>query len=399
MKPCRKSLFIISVLAAFVILSCSEKGGPASRRAESPEPDLPVLPGKSRDHSWFAFSNGGFVSATLPQNSALQSMRPWTESVRISAAATGPDGNGYLLVNHVGALVFEKRANPTIINDKQLLSSATASNLVFSGGNPFFTLSRNMTFNRAEDLYSANSPGSLGSNRPYLVRISTDSKMLYPCVTYGDLELEEGEEVAGSFFDGEKWLSSVKREGRDTVTSEEKVEFRYVRWDSLQDFASLSAQTRPGKLLVDDCTEEEYLSPARPADFSAAPERLRRLLSSIPDSFDFTVTVGAPGGSSPRHYAHGSMSTPTEARAIVADSWICSVFADGTTYFAGKLGGGLLVNGGGTVAFRLPKLPKNYFYTDFCISGDYLVVGWEENDFYKTGRSGFITVDMAELFR
>ena len=398
MKSYRKTFFIISILTAFVILSCNEKDNATNRRAQSPDPNLPAMPGKSSDHSWYAFSNGGFVQATLPQNSAIQSMKPWTESIRISAAGTNLDGNGYLLVNHIGALVFEKKENPTIINDKQLLSKSTASNLVFSNGNAFFTLSKNPLFNHSIEDYSTSSEGAFGSVRPYLIRINADNKLLYPCITYGDLELEDDEEIVGSHYDGERWISSIKSEEKDVVTNEDKVNFRYIRWDSLQDFALLSAQTRAGKVVIDECTEDDYLAVNIPADFSTAPERLKTLLSSIPSSFDFTVTLGKIGGTSPSHFAHGSMATPTEAHALMADDWICAVFADGTTYFCGSVGK-KIINGGKTVAFRLPKLPKNYFYTDFCISGDIFVVGWEENDFYKTGRSGFLTVNLSELFK
>mgnify|MGYP006916054600 CR=1 FL=1 len=386
----------------FVILSCQKNGEIAissNKKAQSPEPNLPTLPARAKDHSWYAFSNGGFVKASLPQNSAIQSMKPWTESVRISAGATGLDGNGYMLVNHVGALIFEKKENPTIINDKQLLSKSTASNLIFSGGNAYFTLSKNALFNRADDS-GVFEQGANGSNRPYLVRISTESKMLYPCITYGDLGIASGEEIAGSRFNGNEWISAIKSEEIDAETGEDKVEFRFIRWDSLQDFATLSAQTRPGKIILDECSEENYLEPNRPKDFSKAPERLKNLLSSIPDSFDYSVSLRLPGGSSPELFSHGSMASPTEARAIIAEDWICAIFADGTTYFSGAIGEGKhTINGGKTVAFRLPKLPKNYFYTDFCLSDNILVVGWEENDFYKTGRSGFLTVNMAALFR
>lgn len=393
MKSCKKSFFIISILASFVILSCKEKSIDATT-SQSPEPNLPVLPKSAKDHSWFAFANGGFVRATLPQNSPIQSMKPWTESVRISAGGSSFDGNGYLLVNHIGALVFEQKENPTIINDKILLSNSTASNLVFSNNDAFFTLSKNPFFNKfLKDQMEE-------SNRPYLVRISPENKIIYPCVTYGDLQLEKGEEVVNSYFDGEKWVSAIKKDGKNNMTNEDAVIFRYISWSRLGgDYSSLPAKTRTGDILINEETEESYLKAISPVSFSKAPPRLRSLLSSIPDSFDFNINVGIPGGVSPTRYAHGDSTSSTEARAIIADSWICAIFADGTTYFCGSINDGKRVlNNGQKIAFRLPKLPKNYFYTDFCLSGDILVIGWEENDFYKTGRSGFLTVRLNELF-
>lgn len=391
-----KSILIISFLTSisFVSISCKDKNAIYNEEKEK----MMQIPQKSGDHFWFNFINGGFSQVSLPQNSAIQSMRPWTESVRISDADVGLDGNGYFLVNHIGALIFEKKMNPTIINDKRLLSKSTASNLVFSDGNAYFTLSRNAMFNRELDEYDDVQPGSIGSNRPYLVRISTENKMLYPCVTYGDLKIGEDEEISGSFYDGKSWISSVKYMGRDSVNGKEKVEFRYQKWYAYQDYRTLSAQTKDGKIFIQEALEENYRNPNTPIKFSSAPERLKELLSPIPSTFDFTVTLRTPGGESPRYFAHGLIGSSTNANAMITDEWVCTVFADGTTYFAGALSGRPLINNGKTVAFRLPKMPKNYFYTNFCISGDVLVIGWEECDFYKTGRSGFLTVDMSKLF-
>ncbi|WP_141607347.1 hypothetical protein [Treponema saccharophilum] len=398
MKLSRRNALIISILASVSFISEGCFGGGEKSSSAVPDIEIMQIPQRSGDHFWYSFVNGGFVQTSLPQNSAIQSMKPWTESVRISDADTGLDGNGYLLVNHIGALVFEKKATPTLINDRQLLSRSTASNLIFSGGNAYFTLSRNSLFNSDSDEYDSDEPGSIGSNRPYLVRISTENKLFYPCVTYGDLGIGSDEEISGSYFDGTDWISSIKFDGRDDVTGKEKVSFRYIKWNSLRDFAALSAQTQDGKISSEECVEEQYRAPNTPSPFSAAPLRLRELLSPIPDSFDFTVTLRVPGGDSPRYFSHGPIGSSTNANAIISDGWICAVFADGTTYFAGAVDGRNVINNGKTVAFRLPRLPKNYFYSNFCISGDCLVVGWEENDFYKTGRSGFITVDMAELF-
>jgi len=391
-----KSIFFISFLTSisFVAISCNDKKSAYDKEKES----MMQLPQKSNDHYWYAFNNGGFVAATLPQNSLIQSMRPWTESTRISDADIGLDGNGYFVVNHIGALVFEKKAFPTIINDKQLLSKSTAANLIFSEGNAYFTLSKNSMFNKDLDEYDEQQVGAVGSNRPYLIRISTENKMLYPCVTYGDLKLAEGEEITGSYFDGKDWISSIKHDGRDEISGKEKVQFRYQKWSSYQDLASLSAQTKDGKIFIEEAFESDYRTPYTPINFENAPDRLKKLLSSIPESFDFTVTLRVPGGESPRFYSHGFIGGSTNANAILSEDFICTIFADGTTYFAGALPKRTLINDGKTIAFRLPKLPKNYFYTNFCISGDILVIGWEENDFYKTGRSGFLTVDMSKLF-
>ncbi|MDE7139450.1 MAG: hypothetical protein K2O09_01615, partial [Treponemataceae bacterium] len=46
------------------------------------------------DHAWYYFTNANLVQIQLPQISQLQSLKPWTENLRVSAANTDADGNG-----------------------------------------------------------------------------------------------------------------------------------------------------------------------------------------------------------------------------------------------------------------------------------------------------------------
>ena len=43
------------------------------------------------------------------------------------------------------------------------------------------------------------------------------------------------------------------------------------------------------------------------------------------------------------------------------------------------------------------KLPEGFSYGEFTIQGHTLYASWEETDFYKTARSGFISVDLAAI--
>ena len=72
------------------------------------------------------------------------------------------------------------------------------------------------------------------------------------------------------------------------------------------------------------------------------------------------------------------------------------MFQEGTLYLEGALDGRRILRGGKPVAIRLPKLPQGFRYTSFVISGTSLYAAWEETDFYKTSRSGFIQVNLDE---
>ena len=373
------SKICFSVIGLFVILSgcSSKKVVKHQKRAVDLE-----MQHKSDDHKWFYFSDGSYAEIDLPQHSPIHSLKPWTESVRICDGNVSPDGKGILLVNHLGVLYFDSTDNPALIQDCQLFSDSTAGNLVFDGTNPYFTLVKNSFFNKT----------SSTRNQSHVIRLAENQKMFFPTVTYGDLNLPENSEVSGTYFDGENWFSSIKS------TDGDKVSFKYIKWNTQADMASLSPTTHDGKVSISQITEASYRKVNSPSDFSKAPVRLKNLLSSIPRDFAFTVICQDAGGNSPRYFENGSDDDGTFANAIIKDNWICAVFSDGTTYFCGGLDGKPLINNGRNIAFRLPKLPKDYSYESFAISGRYLIVAWEESDFYKTGRSGFLTVDMEKLF-
>lgn len=371
---------LLLVCICFAVVGCKKKAvviAPAKPVAElAPESD---------DHKWYYFTNDNFVQIHLPQVSKLQSLKPWTENLRVSSANADTNGNGFLLVNRLGILIFEGNEEPVLVHDVQLFGSSTAENLVFADNIPYFTLYRSTFFNKAihESTMS-------DANRPYLVRVSQKNRMLYPALTYGDMKVDSSAEIVSSIFDGESWLAAIK------TTNEERTTFAYKQWKPLLALDAMQPTTKDGKITLGSSTEEKFYAAHAPEQFSLAPQRLKNLLSAIPPAFAFTVSCYTAGGSSPRLYNHGDDGT--SANALIADGWICTLFADGTTYFNGALKDRPILANGSNIAFRLPKLPKDYYYTHFCISGDFLVVGWEESSFYKTGRSGILVVDLAKIF-
>ena len=365
-------------LFALAVLACSEK----KKLTDKSNIEL-ELKHKSDDHKWFYFSDSAYAEIDLPQHAPIHSLKPWTESVRICDGNVSTNGQGILLVNHLGVLYFDSTDNPVLIQDYQLFSNSTAGNLVFDGDQPYFTLSKNSFFNK--DAAGKN------QNQSHVIRLAENQKMFFPTVTYGDLKIEDNAEVSGTFFDGQNWFSSIKS------TKDNRVSFKYIKWSTQSDMASLSPTTHEGKVSISQITESSYRKVNTPADISKAPARLKNLLRSIPDDFSYTIICQDAGGNSPRYFESGS-DEGSFANAIIKDNWVCAVFSDGTTYFCGGLDDKPLINNGRNIAFRLPKLPENYSYESFAISGRFLVVAWEESDFYKTGRSGFLTVDMGKLF-
>jgi hypothetical protein len=89
-------------------------------------------------------------------------------------------------------------------------------------------------------------------------------------------------------------------------------------------------------------------------------------------------------------------STPLDAYAFLSDTYAAALFPDGTFYFAGAVEGKYILLNGNPICMRLPKLPKGFKYTSFGIAGTKLYCGFEEYNFYKTGITGFLEVDLEE---
>lgn len=385
---------IISFAALWVCCTAFVSCGKKKAAQEIPE----LKPESESEFSWYSFTQSGFAKTEFPDKVPAVLFKPWTEAMRVSDANSDSEAGALMLVNRLGVLVFSEKQTPAFMQDVRLFGTATAGNLIFVEKEPVFTLYRSAFFNKdaapktdnASPSAVVKAPLAADVNRPYIVRIARENTMFYPLLTYGDMNASDSE-ITGSHFDGLTWLSSVK-----TVTPK-KTEFRYVRWQSIGSLLSLSPVTGTGKITETETDKDTYRNAWAPVSFSQAPLRLRQLLSDIPASITYSVTCKTAGGHSPRSFVHGASDTAIESTAVIAPSWICAVFADGTTYFSGALENRFIVNEGKTFAFRLPKLPDGFRYSDFCISGDYLAAGWEESNFYQTGRSGFAVVNLAKV--
>ncbi len=384
------TLFAAALVFSASLVSCHKK---------TEAHDIIELPPETKsEFSWYAFTPSGFAKSSFPDRSTGVLFKPWTESVRISDANTDSADGGLMLVNRLGVLVFTEKETPAFLQDVRLFATATAGNLVFTDGEPVFTLYRSSFFNKeaapktanAAPSVSVKAPLAADVNRPYIVRIARANMMFYPLLTYEDMKASDSE-ITGTHYDGTNWLSSIK-----SVTSNQ-TKFRYEKWQSLGSLLSLSPVGGGKKITANEINKDAYRAAWEPLPFTKAPLRLRQQLAKIPASITYSVSCKTAGGPSPRFYMHGVGDSILDSSSVISASWICTLFADGTTYFTGALNNRFIVKDGKTFAFRLPKLPANFRYTDFCISGDYLAAGWEESDFFRTGRAGFVVVNMADI--
>lgn len=343
-------------------------------------------------HSWYYFSDGNLKKAEGISSVPQIPFKPWTEATRISDISVQDSKydsipKGFAIVNRTGILVFEDD-KINLYCDSEIFSNSTQENLVFYDDTPIFSVYRNSFFNRQNFLEN--------SMHTFLVQFNTEQNVCYPVLTVENLGLPSTAEITDFIWDGQFWTCSVK----DSGNGSEKISFSYLTFQPKTELTSISPKTAENSIFITETTEKEFRNAKSPEDFSKTPERIKKLLSSLPKNFSCSIKVKTASGHTPRIFESNRNRAENEileATAILSDTWIACLFTDGTFYLNGALFENRILNHGKNIALKLPKLPSGFYYKEFAISGTNLYASWEENSFYTIARSGFICVDLNEI--
>lgn len=347
------------------------------------------------DHVWYYFNQDGFVQVDSPRNAPFAGSFPYTEAVRISSAnngATGPDGTvkAYALANRLGVICFEND-NISVAKDVNVFANRTAANLVFIDGTPLFSVYKSAFFN---DTISSAAYKNDTSAHLFLVQFDDTSKISYPVINSTNLTELTNAEVTDFYWNGKEWFCCIKSVSGDASG---KTDFSYIKFTPAAPITSISPVSAEDLITVKQSSVNEFREVMNVKPYAQAPERIRNMLQNFDKTIPFIIEVKSAAGSSPRIYeneAPGSFETELKAKAIISQSWSAALFEDGTLFIEGALPGKHILRSGKPVAIRLPKLDEGYVYSDFVISGTTLYAAWEETDFYKVSRSGFLSVDL-----
>ena len=344
-----------------------------------------------KNHSWYYFSNLTYHQIEKPQDAPAQAFRPWTETLRISSAnnsAEAPENiTAFAVVNRLGVLKFngdEVFLSP----DVTLFNDRTAGNLVFMGNIPLFSVYKSSFFNDTivDPDYKNNDSAHL-----FLVQFDSNAKISYPLINSNNITTKKNSEVTDFYWNGREWCCSIK------TISDTKNEFSYVLFRPQIPLLAISPATANNSIYVEDSDVDTFRNCKKQIAYNDAPDRIKKLLAGFDTKLPFEIVVKNAGGFSPRIYTNEVSSNnfkPLHATAILSQSWSAALFEDGTLFLEGALPGRHILRSGMPVAIRLPKLPTGFIYTDFVISGTTLYAAWEESAFYKTGRAGFLQVNL-----
>lgn len=377
----RKVLVSTILLLAALSVSCKNK----TKKVQAAE-----IPQAQEKITWYYFSDGTFRKTEKPSSVPEAQFKPWTEAVRISeASCTDPTGletpKGIALVNRSGVLVFDND-HINLYRDNEIFSGTTASNLVFFGNTPVFSVYRSSFFNERKNPVS--------SLHTFLVQFNCAQNVCYPILTVENLGLSQTSEVTDVVWNGQFWTCSIK----DTGT--EKIQFSYLTFQPKEPITSIYPTTAKDSIFISDTTMDAFRQIKAPENFSKAPARIKELLSTLPENLKYSVTVNTASGFSSRTFLHGATkedSPDLRATALLCDTWGACLFADGTLFLNGALYDSRILNHGKNLGLRLPKLPSGFVYSGFTISGTKLYAAWEETSFFSTARSGFLCADLNEI--
>lgn len=378
------AVFVFSTL----LFSCGKNSGDA----EQIEPI--AIEKKNSAHKWFALNKDGYIQVDAPQKAPAALQKPWTECIRISCMGQSAEKTPldvsqsgepkiFSLANRLGIIVMSQ-SGVKVFKDPQFFDERTADKLVFMNGSPIYSVYRNSYFN---EKISSSQPF-----RPFLIQFTADSGVYFPILTYENLSLPPNSEVNDFCWDGTEWFCSIKN------YTQSETNFSYLKFRP--ETALLSISPEKNLIAIQKSSEDEFRRVRSPKDFSAAPKRVQTLLKGLPADFDFYVECKDAGGATARQFIHSKRTDSTSmARSVVqlSGTWIGALFEDGTLYLNGALYANKILNNSRNLALRLPKLAEGYKYTDFGISGTTLFAAWEQTDFYKTGRAGFLQVDLKPI--
>ncbi len=336
------------------------------------------------EHEWFYFSNDTFCKIEKPEFAPTSTMVPWPDAIRISSANnTGSGDKAFAVVNRLGLLCFEEK-KITLTKDISVFSNHTADNLFFSDDVPVFSIYRSSFFEDSPNAAKAT------ENNAYLLQFDEKSEIIYPVLNINNITKEKNTEIIETVWDGIKFYCNLK------TVDKEKTSFSFVTFMPMTSITSLSPNNAKNKFRVEEISMDDFKKSKEIKDFNSAPSRIKKLLNGFSDKIPFVVEVKSAGGSSPLYYSNNLQTARHElnSKAVISKSWSACLFQDGTFYIEGILPHKGVLNNNNPVAIRLPKLPDGYIYTDFVIAGTTLYAGWEETSFYKTNKSGFLSINL-----
>lgn len=367
----KKNIFLGFLGIAFLFLGCFSDNDTQVTVEEIVQP--------KKLHSWYQFDGKSFKNIDKITDYTDVISKPWTEAIRVSDSLM-LDQKAFFLVNKIGVVSFdEKRQAPVVHTDSDVFSTKTAKKLLLLRDVPYVFTYKNTFF--SSNLHS--------DDDAFLYRFENDVGIFFSQLEKNVFNLPAETEIVDMIVTNNNYYFAFKR------ALPEKSYFYYKK---ISDY--LPATTTNKTLRIEDSTQDEFMTLSAPKLSEALPIRVQKLLERLEKTTSYFLVVHSNLDKTKRTFSclkSDAVDDVLNGEVFLTETFSLAVFSDGTCFFEGALPNNYMVNNGDVVAFKLPKLPDNFSYTNIGVTSTNLYVGWEQKDFYKIQNAGFICVALKDL--
>lgn len=321
---------------------------------------------------WFQWLPGGYDEIPSPDDAIPVEQKVWTDQIHGTHPVLLGD-DLYIGVNKFGIVkvtmgeLTDETPLLRVFTDPAVFSPRTVGNFFYFDGRFYGQMYFNTVFHTTPP------------PQPVLSLFSLDAGLTdFRIIPFSLQNRDSGWELRTVYplSAEESWNLVWKKRGK------EKTLFRYTRLD-FTDWKQ------------NEIDEREFITAASPKDAgSAVPELLRQLVKrlGIGDTAVIDVTLRSPAPKQPEIYRFGD---PEKINADDGEYYSLPAFHTGSRCYLLAAGPPRLLyadsTGAGTI--ELPPLPEGFLYTGLAVSGDRIVLLWEERRFTQTGAAGFTLVE------
>lgn len=338
----------------------SDGGGASS----DPVPAVMKEPTKPAPR-WYAFSQADEGTFTVRRVASVQAVsdstfRPWTEAVRVSGIGLMYK-QPLVLVNRGGIFSIPQltKADKEVLVCEPFFAGRTARGLYDTDAGTLVVLHINTILSSTDTAPS----------RPFLCRYNPVSESCDSLLSAADIGIPPTAQCTALEHNGTMWYASFKREDAGQVF------FTYTAFDSI---------TALSKKQYTRISKETFQAAVSPSDIRRSELYAPAFLQSTPvyvQIFEkgraYRTRYKHAEGVEQEESAYGFITKPHDTVRIES----AVLFSDGHAY---------VKDGLDYKHIPLPPLPQGFVYTHCLPYENTLVAAWEEQAFFKVGRSGLL---------
>lgn len=398
------SFFAIFIFCTTLLLSCSKSETKQSENALSAKLAENELSSVEERVRWFAFGNYSLQEFVQFDEFPKETFVPWTEATNVSGVALLD--KPLFLINKLGFLSFDFE-NGTIkpkLQNFLEFSKFTAQD--------FFLTEEGLYFRSYKNLLFCELPSNLPAST-FLYKYNPVTEQIYPAFSVQDLGLRGNAQCTHLQKYGNEYFLSFKTE------TSAKVDFDFFKISKINDLKTKKL-VAISKARFQDSVVRENIN----LDKKYNDDKLKKMISYFAKEIFgekpviVNLDLNTSYGESKKLYSFSTSTQDADANTKLSKNEISAQanYNPACEHLQILLPNGELFslwfsadNSPKLKKFELPQLPKGFSYTYFFTQAyremtnrskklhRFIIAFWEEKDFFKVGKTGFVIVPAKGL--